>query len=429
MTSPLGKSVKIRLFLHFVEKFIEGAVAPFFIIYLSQRLGEFTVGAALVGVMVLAGAASLVGAHFADVRGRRRVLLPMELIKAGALLMLVGLLLLDRGQTPVLGYALLFLYAWVLVCNGISVPVSEALVLDAVPPGDLRRVYAYLYWITNMARGVGTVAGVLLYELDFAAVVAMTALLATAGAWVVAFHLEETARLDTRRPVRFVEMLSEYRAVLQDRLMLTYVIATTLNFGIAVQLAYYVAVRLSREFGTQTLWSLDDWQPVITGVVMFGILRLETNVIAVCLTHLAQKLTKDIPPLLLYVIGPVIATAGFVVLMVSNDAWTLIAAMALYTLGELLYAPAKMALIARIAPPQARSRYAAVRAFDFRLALILGAASVALAPFVPSWVMAVLVAAMGLGVIVLLITVERRLRVRESRMSREVFTATALKPQ
>jgi DHA1 family multidrug resistance protein B-like MFS transporter len=397
-----NRDLQVRFFLHFAEKLFEGLVVPFFVIYATQRLDATYVGFGLLAVAVAAAFVSLNGGHWADGLGRRRVLLPTETVKTAALVLLTLAVWGDAGIAWV--FALYFVVA---ALNAIAGPVGEAVTLDAAKPHEMKSVYAVLYWLTNLGRSVGTILGVVLFEwVGFEALTAICTAFSALSAWLVIARLRETRAAGAVGPV--VNIFSKYRDVFTDGTMMLYVGASTLNHGIAVQLAYYIAARLAREFPDQTLFTLGTTPVVVTGVAMFGVLRLQTNLIAMFGVGPMQRVTGNVDPRLLFTVGPLIAGCAFAVMMVSNSAWVLIGAMTAYTLSEVAYQPVKQALLAQIAPADARGRYAAVRSFDFRLALIIGAGFVSLSAWFSPEVLAGAVLAMGACVAAALLAVWRR---------------------
>src|SRR5262249_465638 len=135
-------------------------------------------------------------------------------------------------------------------------------------------IYGLVYWLTNLARALGTVLGSILFAWSFAAAVALAATLAITGFAMVAWRLDESWQPGACAPVGLARILREYRSVLRDRRFAVYVLAGICDFGVAVQLASYVAVRLASEFPAQHPW---PGGPLVTGVFMFAILRMQGN--------------------------------------------------------------------------------------------------------------------------------------------------------
>ncbi len=239
-------------------------------------------------------------------------------MKTAALVFLTLAVLADVGIA-----AIFCLYFVVAALNAIAGPVGEAVTLDAAKPEEMKSVYAILYWLTNLGRSIGTILGVLLFQsMGFSALTAICAAFSALSAWLVTTRLRETHKAHAGTAA--VNIFSKYRDVFTDRTMMLYVAASMLNHGIAVQLAYYIAARLAREFPDQTLFSFVSAHVVVTGISMFGVLRLQTNLIGIFCVGPIQRLTAHVHPLLLFSVGALIAGSAFTVIMVSNSAWVLL---------------------------------------------------------------------------------------------------------
>ncbi len=155
-----------------------GFVAPFLILFLTgeRQLTTFQ-ATTVVSIMGLGGfVGELLGGHFADRMGRRRVMLTAMLLSPVALL--------------ALGFSTRY---WVMIGTAFATsllssmyrPAANAAVADLVPSAERTRAYSLLYWATNLgfafapllAGLIATVSYNLLFILNSAATFAYGLLL------------------------------------------------------------------------------------------------------------------------------------------------------------------------------------------------------------------------------------------------------------
>ena len=382
----MRRVIGIRLAILFLEKFSEASVFPFMALRFTERMGARTAGAMMVVAFFLSMLAGIYAGHLADTRGRRPVLLSSEWVRT---LLLMGLAAAcwPGVDAPWLAFGL---FIGVVTAAGLSTPTAEALVIDLVTPETAKRLYNSVYWVTNVARSSGTLVGAALYTVAFAGMLSGLAVASALISLLITLTLEETWRVPEPRPFRPGELVREYVSVLRDRRFLRYVLANLLSLGVAAQLAHYVAVRLGTTTGPHTLVSLAEHAVVLDGAQLFGLLRIENGVMVVLLAHLVQRLGRGLDERRLFGWGFALFGLGFAVLATSDAAWMLVLFTAVFTVGELMYAPGKLALLAQLAPEASRSRYAAVNTLAFRVALMLGGLGIATVGTVPEWVMATL---------------------------------------
>lgn len=406
----MERVIRLRLAVLFLEKFAEAAIFPFMALLFAERLGTGTAGLLIFAAFAGATVAGIWAGHLADTRGRRRVLVPAEAGRAlAAAALALAVLPETRAADPVLAAWIAALpFLALAIAAGISTPTAEATVIDLATPERRRQIYGAVYWVTNVARATGTLAGAAAYGLWFGWLLAGIAGLAAAVTLALALALVETRPVERPAPFRPAEMLAGYAEVLRDRLFLRYAAGVALSLAVAAQLAHYVAVRLGSLPGTITLIDWSGLHLALDGPGLFGLLRIENGLMVVALAPLVQILARKMSDTGRLTIGFALFAAGFWVLGWSTDAWLLIGFTALFTVGELLYAPPKLALMAALAPEAGRSRAAAVINLGFRLALMTGAAGVAAVGHVPPQVMAALFLAGGLLAGWLLVDVARR---------------------
>ncbi|WP_205215148.1 MFS transporter [Amycolatopsis albispora] len=396
----MNRNIKIRIGVGFVQRFLDVMLIPLMVIYFSQLYGAATAGVLTMIAAAVAIGCTFLGGHLSDVRGRRSTLLVGEV---GSLVAFIGMALANSVWESGLGVYLFYLANTGLIA--IVRPASDAMVIDASEPDIRKAVYAVIYWSTNVAFVVGALVGAFLYtslnELLWASAAATGVVAVVTWLWVSETKPEDAAGAAPQQRNWLVSMLLGYVDVLKDRVFAKLFWGILLFTCVQVQLSSYIAVRLAEEFTPQRLFDLGFWELDVDGVNMFGILRSISCFLVVCLALYARKMLARTSDGKQQTMGTLMFTAGYMTVAVSNDPWVLIAAAAVFALGEIVCSPSRQALLADVVHPGARSKYMAVYQLQFRIALVVGPLFVTLGTQVSSVVISLLYGVFGLASLVL----------------------------
>ncbi|QRN41364.1 MAG: MFS transporter [Neisseriaceae bacterium] len=386
--------LKIRFFIHFTEKLFEGLVIPFFVIYISGYINPTVVGLSLLLITIISTVASLWGGYISDLKGRRKITIYSELVKTVALFFISIAIFIHINF-----YIIILLYLVICTLNSVVSSVSEAFTLDVLKQDQAKDVYNILYWLTNLGRSVGTISGVILYDMyGFNSLTFICGIFSLVSLFLVISKLQETVLVKADIQSTPNNFINQYKIIFKDKKLLYLLLANTLHFGISIQLTYYIAMRLSIEFPMQKIIAVGTYVVAITGIQMFGILRLQTNFMVILLSPWVQRATKYINNWHIFIIFPILASICFAVMMVSNSAWILMLSMTFYTLSEMVYLPVLQSLLVYVAEKNSRAKYTSIKSLDFRLAMVIGSIFIMMSKFFPSYVLAYVIIIMGLMV-------------------------------
>ncbi len=405
--AEMHRNIKVRIGVGFVQRFLDIMLVPLMVIYFTRLYGPVTAGLLTVVVACASIAATVVGGHLADVYGRRPTLLIGEV---GSCVAFAGMVLANSPwwQSGVATYCC-YLINSVLV--SVVRPASDAAIIDVSDPEDRTTIYAINYWSINVAFVFGALVGGFLYGGYFTYLLT-GGLLASCGVAVVTWLMitESKPEAPPKASERhwLAAVLGGYVTVLRDGVFARLILAILFVSIVSVQISYYVGVRLAEHFPKQRLLDIGSWTLIVDGVSFLGILRAINTFLVVCLALVVGRLLRRMGDRHKLGIGTAIFTVGYMVLAVSTDPWLLIAATVGFTIGELMTAPTRQALLANIAPSDARSKYMAVYQMQFRLAIVVGSLCVTLGAVVPPIVMSVLYGLLGGTAMVLFRSVLRR---------------------
>lgn len=304
-------------------------VEPFIGIYLTQARGVSLATAGL--VMTMFGVGSLlsqpIAGWLADHFGRR-VTLTGGMVATAATMISLGY------TTSVPGLVVGMLVLGIVV--DAYRPASQAIVADLVPPQDRPRAFGLLFWAVNLGFSVAMVAGGWLARSGF------TVLFWVDAVTCVIFGLLVWRAIPETRPAREEALPGRFSDVLRDRLMIAFVLV---NLG-------YALVYLQ---GYSTLPLAMTAQGLPTSA--YGMAMAVNGVLIVVVQPLTTSWLARFDPSKVLAAGFALAGLGFALTSLMSSAAGHAAAVAVWTLGEVLTAGIPGAIVAALAPAHLRGRY------------------------------------------------------------------------
>lgn len=336
-------------------------VLPFLTLYLTGTQGFSIAQATLVVSLYGAGAfaAGPLGGALSDRFGRKPVLIGS--LAGGAVLM--AAIPFADGFMPLAALVLAF-----GVVGEMYRPAVSAAVSDLVAPDRFARAFALIYWAINLGVAIGPALGGLLAER-----VGYTVLFGVDAATMVVYALAIALGVPETRPApeasgekseapeadRRVPRGSALRRALRDPGLVGLSLAT---FG--------VGVGFVQCFSTTPLVMESDG----LGPGAYGLAVMVNGAVVVALSlPVARWAESRLSPRLL---------AGAVVLIgigvgmhgLADSLWGHIAAVTVWSLGEIAFIPLVPAMIARLAPEALRGTYQGVNHAGWGLAKVVGPA-------------------------------------------------------
>jgi MFS family permease len=325
-------------------------VWPFLTIYIREQLdiplSQITPLFTLQAVTGLA-AATLIS-PLMDLVGRKGPMI------AGTIASALTMIAMSRAGSYAAWAVLLPAYAVVNAAFRIG---SYTMAADLVEPEHRARVYALLRTGDNVGIALGPALGGFLvavaYRLSYYAA-AVTQLGLALGVFLL---LTETlARAQDDTPLHTAGL--GYGPLLRDRPFL-------------VIWGLYVLVNIA---GAMVFTLLGVYVKEHYGIPenRYGFIIGTNAVMVVLLQYGVTRTSTRYPPLAVIVAGSLFYAAGMGGFALSRGFVAFLAAMVLFTLGELLLVPTATALVANIAPPAMRARYMGIFTLTFRVSAGIG---------------------------------------------------------
>lgn len=370
----LHRNVRVRIGLAFVHKLIDAMILTFIAIYLATHLGVAAAGALILVFAVFAVFGMLVGGHLSEHWGRRPVLIVGDLIGTGFLVLMTVAYFADWGA-----FAVYFCYAIVKFGTNLALPANDATIIDVTPPADRKYVYTVNYWVINLALGGGALLGAFLYNSHFGSVI-LGGAIGMAFALTVTIALVAETKPDTppagppAKLTGIAQFVQGYRVVLVDATFRRLIIAATLILTLEGQLSTSIGIRLATDFPVQEVFPFGD----IGGVQMLGVLKAVNTTLVVVFALFVNTMLRRMPDRARLYAGIALYAGGFAVLVVSQDAWLLLVACVVLTIGELMNLPVQQALLAELAPEEGRPRYLAAYYLHIRFGQVVNSVLISL---------------------------------------------------
>ncbi|MEU8708318.1 MFS transporter [Streptomyces sp. NPDC048565] len=325
------------IWLSVLVNWIGGFAGPMLALSLTAGRGYSAAYAGLVMSLVGLGgiAGTFLGGALADRIGRRTTMFAAHLWTAASMVLL--------GVSGEAGAVAASALAMGLGATAVR-PAMQASLTDLVPPEDRQRAFALNYWALNAGGAIAAVlAGLMVghgYTLVFLADGAATLL---CGILVLA-KVPETRPAPAERPAASSAPASApaSRPVHRDGSFMLFVLMTVLFAVVFKQGSSTLPVVMTREGHSPEMYSLVS---AANGLMVV--------VLQIPLTRLVSGRSR---PMVLLAAGLLLGW-GFGLTMLADSVAAFACTVLIWTLGEILQAPAGIAVTADRAPAHQRGRY------------------------------------------------------------------------
>lgn len=317
---------------------------PFLAVYLAT---QSDMSATMIGVTVglgpLAGTMmGFVGGTLSDRFGRKRVMLTALYVWAGVL---VGFAVSEQTWLFMLFSALNG------ICRVFFEPVSQALMGDLTPQEQRYKMFSVRYTCANIGFAVGPMLGAF-----FGLVGGPIAFFVTAGFYLLyALMLNillkkfGIQKIEGEQKKEDVTIRSAFKVIIHDRALLYFIVGGALMTIGYSQFTATLSQHLTNSFAD--------------GVALFAAVMTTNAVTVVSMQIPFSAWAANRPPLQPILLGSVFYALGNIGFAFADSWFTVIAAAAVFTLGEVLTFPAGSILIDKIAPEGLRGAYYGAQSF------------------------------------------------------------------
>ncbi|MFI0900809.1 MDR family MFS transporter [Streptomyces sp. NPDC020983] len=327
-----------------------GFVVTFLALYLTVDRGYSAAYAGLVAALFGLGGAvgAVLGGVLADRLGRRVTLLAAQIGAA------VTTAVLGFADGPV---AIAAVATLVGLTGNASRPALSAMISDLVPAADRVRAYSLNYWAINIGFGVSAAAAGFIAAEGYLWLFLGDALTTVLCAVVVYAKVPETRPDVPRGGVREAEARVTIFDVLRDR---RFMILTGLIFVFAAVMQQANST-LAVDMGEHGLTSQQ-----------FGLIASINGVVIVLLQIPVTRMLRARSNAMLLATGCLVLSWGIGLTVFATTVALYSLTVAIWTVGEIIHAPASMSAVAELAPQHARGRYQGVSTLAWAAAAFAG---------------------------------------------------------
>jgi MFS family permease len=331
-----------------------GFVVTFLALYLTVERGYSAAYAGLVAALFGLGGAvgAVLGGVLADRIGRRTTLLASQL-GAAATTLVLGLV---DGAVAISVAA-----AFVGLTSNASRPALSAMIADLVPARDRVRAYALNYWAINIGFGVSAAMAGFIAAGGYLWLFAGDALTTALCAVLVYAKAPETRPERPAHPGPGPGKEREPGAtlldVLRDRRFMAFT-GLVFLFAVVMQQA---SSTLAVDMGEHGLSSS-----------RFGLVASINGIVIVLLQIPVTRALRARSNGFLLAAGCLVLSWGIGLTVFATSFWPYAATVAIWTVGEIVHAPASMSVVADLAPAHARGRYQGVSSLAWSAAAFAG---------------------------------------------------------
>jgi MFS family permease len=327
-----------------------GMIFPFITLYLRQRLN---VSMTYVGVILMFWAASglvgqIVGGSFADRFGRKRLMVG-SLASSAVMLVLFGLA--DSFATASIVVALTGF------TNALYQPARDAMIADLVEADKRPQAYGLIRVVANLGIAIGPAIGGFLTAQSY-----LITFLSSASATFTYFLITLFLMRETKAralPSHAADAApGNLMTVLRDTRFVVFCIGGIMCTILAAQMMAVLPVYMKDQFGL--------------GETYFGWVMTTNATMVVLLQLPITRLTRTLPRLALTAAGALLYASGVGSIALGSAFPHFIAAMVVYTFGEMVLVPTSTAVTADLAPAELRGRYMGILGLTWSVGFGIG---------------------------------------------------------
>jgi MFS transporter, DHA1 family, multidrug resistance protein B len=398
-------NLKIRLFGEGITNVLFWMFFPFMSVYFSQVFGKEWAGGMLVFSQLLGVIANLIGGYCADRFGRKRMM-ELSAFAKGVSFLVFAFANSPWYTSPILTY---ISFAALGICGSLYWPASHAMVADLVKEEDRNQVFAIFYTAINLSVVIGPLLGSIFffhYRFGLLLVAALTAfVLSLLIRRFVSETIPERAvahqgnRLKAQGWRQFVHShLQDYRVILSDRTFMLFILAGILVAQTFMQLDLALGIYVTEKFPRQTLFHVGEWSLEAGGTTFFGWLVAENGLLIALFTVWVSRWVGRMQEKRVFLSSAFLYGISMLAFGSSTNIWVALAAMVLFTVGELLVVGLQESFVSKLAPEHIRGQYFAAASMRFTIGKTLAPFSIPLAAWVGyGWMFVVLACLAWLG--------------------------------
>ena len=241
----------------------------------------------------------------------------------------------------------LLLYATLGIVMAFFDPAYSAMIADLVQPEKREQIYGLSYMVGNIGFMTGLLVGGLIASMSgYSVLYLCAAIFVSATAAGLGLLIKESKPHEIAK----VKVSFDVTQILRDRIFMLFCLIGALTIVVYSQLYNLLSVYIEYL----------GFEPYI-----FGFISSIAGAMVVILQIPIRLGTVRIGPTKAFIIAQTLFGAGFICFMFAADFYQFLVAIAVLTVGEIIFFPASSAFAANLAPAEMRGRYLAMMGLFF----------------------------------------------------------------
>ena len=360
---------KVLVLATFIDRLGGFILFPFYSLYITSYFG---VGMIEVGILfsifsvgnIIGGT---LGGALADKYGRRAMIL-LGLVVSGISNVIMGLVN-DLYLFYIIG-------AISGLVGNIGGPARQAMIADILPNEKRAEGFGILRVALNLSAVVGPLLGGFVATQSYLLLFIIDAVSSGITAFIVYLVIPETKpQKEIDEPEEtMVQTLKGYKEVLKDRVFVLFLLTSAIVVLVYMQMNSTLSVFLRDVHGFPEQG--------------FGWLLSMNAIMVVFLQFWISKRISKYAPMKVMAFGALFLMVGFSMYGFISEIYLFFIAMAIITVGEMIWFPVGQVAVASFAPEDKRGRYMAIFQFQWAIPNLFGvlAAGLVMEFFDPKWV-------------------------------------------
>ncbi|OEH91089.1 MDR family MFS transporter [Bacillus solimangrovi] len=373
MFKELHPNIRIRIYTSFLSKAISSMIFPFMAIYFTKELNATYAGILLMIQVFVQFIASLYGGYFADMVGRKKMMVIGEYMHVFAFL---GMITFNSPliTSPWITFFMLLIMA---VSAGFIFPASEAMLIDVSTKETRAFMYSINYWANNLSVMLGLIIGGLLFKTHLFELLIGLFILSLVTLWMTVSLITESYTVSRSeqitKPYGLKPIVKSYQTVIRDIPFVLFTLGGIAILAIEFQRNNFIAIRLEEEIVPRVISVVGNIEFTLDGIKLLSLLTVENTLIIVLFTSVIVKWIRNKQEQPIMYIGFLLFGLGYGFLAFSNYTIGLIIAVIVLSIGELMYVPTRQSILADIVDDSRRGAYMAFNRLVYEIGKLFGA--------------------------------------------------------
>lgn len=252
---------------------------------------------------------------------------------------------------PIIFISFLLIYFF----SGLSGPAYSAFIIDETTNKNRKSVYVVLLWVSNLSFALGSILGGFLFKQYSSLLLFLVGCSSILSCICIAILVQdhfikrkmESNNLRVKNQIKPFSKLKVYQHMLKAPIFRFLVLLTLILSLMNNQLPYYLSVHYVNIFETE-------------GYTILGFLRSENTLVIFFLTFLITNVLKKVYEIKSLILGVLLFFIGYIALSMGEIPSILYMAMAIMSIGQIIYSPVIQTITADVIPDEHRSTYLSV---------------------------------------------------------------------